>query len=108
MALNIDTPTGAHIHAGAAGTNGPVIVNFNGMLTGMNLMDTDLGSINPGNAGNFYVNLHNGAFPGGAIRGQLQYIGTVTAPIPEPETYALMLAGLGLVGFMAKRRARQA
>lgn len=28
---------------------------------------------------------------------------TIT-PIPEPETYALMLAGLGLVGFMARRR----
>jgi hypothetical protein len=27
-----------------------------------------------------------------------------TAPVPEPETYALMLAGLGLVGFMARSR----
>jgi hypothetical protein len=29
---------------------------------------------------------------------------TYAAPIPEAETYALMLAGLGLVGFMARRR----
>ena len=28
----------------------------------------------------------------------------VAAPIPEPETYALMLAGLGIVGFVAARR----
>jgi hypothetical protein len=26
------------------------------------------------------------------------------AAVPEPETYAMMLAGLGIVGFMAKRR----
>jgi len=26
------------------------------------------------------------------------------APIPEPETYAMLLAGLGLLGFMARRR----
>ena len=30
-----------------------------------------------------------------------------TSPIPEPETYALMLAGLGLLGFAVRRR-RQA
>lgn len=28
----------------------------------------------------------------------------VTAPIPEPETYAMLLAGLGLLGFAAQRR----
>jgi hypothetical protein len=33
--------------------------------------------------------------------------GAVTPPIPEPETYALMLAGLGVVGFMTSRRRRR-
>jgi len=29
---------------------------------------------------------------------------TAAAPVPEAETYAMMLAGLGLVGFMVRRR----
>jgi hypothetical protein len=29
---------------------------------------------------------------------------TMTAPIPEPETYAMLLAGLGMLGFVGKRR----
>lgn len=28
----------------------------------------------------------------------------VTAAVPEPETYAMMLSGLGLLGFLARRR----
>ena len=32
---------------------------------------------------------------------------TITAAVPEPSTYALMLAGLGLVGFIATRRRKQ-
>lgn len=28
----------------------------------------------------------------------------VTAPVPEPETYAVMLAGLGTLGWVARRR----
>jgi len=49
-------------------------------------------------AGRAYVNIHTpGLYAGGEIRGFL-------APIPEPGTYALMLAGLGAVGFAARRR----
>jgi len=32
----------------------------------------------------------------------------VTGVIPEPETYAMLLAGLGLMGFVARRRRRNA
>ena len=28
----------------------------------------------------------------------------VATPVPEPETYAMLLAGLGIVGFVARRR----
>jgi hypothetical protein len=48
-------------------------------------------------SGNAYFNIHTNTFPGGEIR-------AFVAPIPEPTTYALMLVGLGLVGWAARRR----
>jgi hypothetical protein len=34
--------------------------------------------------------------------------GPAAAPVPEPETYAMLLAGLGLLGFVARRRKQRA
>jgi hypothetical protein len=31
-------------------------------------------------------------------------VATAVAPIPEPETYAMLLAGLGMMAFLARRR----
>lgn len=33
-------------------------------------------------------------------------LGTAVAAVPEPQTYALMLAGLGVIGFLGRRRFR--
>ncbi len=44
-----------------------------------------------------YVDFYNGNYSASSWH-------VVAAPIPEPETYAMMLAGLGLLGLTARRR----
>jgi hypothetical protein len=53
-------------------------------------------------AGNYYLQVSGNlvgttsASFGGAVQ--------MAAPVPEPETYGMMLAGLGVLGFLARRR----
>ena len=51
----------------------------------------------------------NGTFNYSAVPGDQSTTGTyfgqvVTAPVPEPETLAMLLAGLGVVGMVSRRR----
>jgi hypothetical protein len=67
----------AHIHRGAAGVNGPVVVDFEAPADGFSAeclsgLDTNLLGEIAHNPSGFYVNVHNADFPGGAIRGQLR------------------------------------
>lgn len=74
----------AHIHEGARGTNGPVVANLAWPQDGQAadcLTEGEAGKFPTGEPGivqrilsnpaDFYVNVHNTAFPGGAVRGQL-------------------------------------
>ena len=86
---------------------------FNGSTISMNYGDTATADkIDPGESSFavlLRVNTSNYA-PGyfSSINGTSVTVQSFqpVAAIPEPQTYALMLAGLGAVGFMAKRRRR--
>jgi hypothetical protein len=63
-----------HIHSGAAGVNGPIVVDFmNNLNTCVTSNATTVGNI-VANPSAFYFNVHSTNHPGGALRGQLQLV----------------------------------
>ena len=71
----IGDPHGAHIHRGAAGTSGDVVLDLppadDGSWSGCVAADQLLVGELVSNPSGFYVNVHDAAFPDGAVRGQL-------------------------------------
>ena len=70
------TPVAGHIHKGAAGTNGPVIIPFHSVASSPIIHEVTLTEEQVADlkANLHYVNLHTAAYPGGEIRGQLSIV----------------------------------
>ena len=79
LASNIAPATLAHIHRGRSGVNGPPVVTLllpagsPGRVAGCVVINNNLALLSQLRAvpAEFYVNVHNAAFPNGAVRGQL-------------------------------------
>jgi hypothetical protein len=87
-ARKIEPATMAHIHTGARGVAGPIVIGLEAPTDGLSfdcitavsndtpnttevLLQSELDAIVANPAG-FYVNVHNAPFPAGAIRAQLR------------------------------------
>jgi len=73
------SPTGAHVHKGAVGVSGPVVVDLGSPASPIGFekpyaddklqaeINANLSDLDEGKA---YINIHSAAYPGGEIRGQ--------------------------------------
>lgn len=98
------TPTGNNDHAGTLtgyieNLDHPGDVSFTSFEVSAAI---DFGALDMvGNPAYYGFTAANGAATDG-------HFVTSAAPVPEPESYAMLLAGLGLLGSIARRRKQQA
>jgi hypothetical protein len=95
-------PSGFHLHNGAFGANGVIVVDIGtSAISGNTINFSNVAVANFAtvkanmDARNTYLNIHTTLFPGGEIRGQV-------APVPEPATLGAL--GLGVAAFIRRRR----
>ena len=97
----------AHIHNGAFGIGGPVMLDIFSLIETSDggragsivdkRLDVTAAQAAVLLAGNGYFNVHSERFRGGEIRGQINVV-------PEPSTYLLMATGLGGLALIARRK----
>ncbi len=68
-------PTAAHIHEGAPGTNGPIVVPLR-KISDAGFVAADSARLTEAQyaaykAGNLYINVHSARYPGGEVRAQI-------------------------------------
>lgn len=97
--------TQSHIHTGAAGVGGGVLVpldvdGFTGSSEGC-IADQPAAALNDilANPAGFYVNIHTSDFPAGAVRGQLAAAGQPNTAVSASQGTSLLVPiGLVLLG----------
>ena len=113
MAENINPVTQSHIHIGAEGESGDVVVpldvdGFTGTSEGCIEPMEDAAVLQQilDNPAGYYVNLHTEDFPAGAIRGQLAASGTppnTAMPLGDSRLALIGALVLGLAGALGLR-----
>ncbi|HEX7067139.1 MAG TPA: CHRD domain-containing protein [Candidatus Limnocylindria bacterium] len=106
-AEDIGAVTQSHIHTGAEGASGGVLIpldvdGFDGTTEGCtsDVAAADIQMVLDNPAG-FYVNLHTTDFPAGAIRGQLEGSSSPNTALPTPAGSPLAMLGALLLALAA-------
>ena len=96
----------------------PRIWSISGNVIGANGFEIDASgmgwaalTLDNGDSGLYSIDLGTGlATFNGALNANLRGFTSASfmAPVPEPETWGMLLSGLGLIGMMARRRMRKA
>lgn len=114
-ALYYINSTNDTLNVATTGFNNPSI-SIIGSL-GIDILSANGFDIDANGIGYAAVNMDNGFLKSELIRintmtGQAEWVSTfngtinglTVAPVPEPETYAMLIAGLGILGFSARRK----